>query len=70
MSLAKLLPATRKLSRAEKLRLIQVLAADLAETEDPLQLLPEAAYPVWSPFRAPEAAATLLGVLEAETVRP
>jgi hypothetical protein len=47
-----------------------VLAADLAETEDPLQLLPEAAYPVWSPFRAPEAAATLLGVLEAETVRP
>lgn len=70
MSLAELLPTARKLSRAEKLRLIQLLAADLAETDDPLPLTPEAAYPVWSPFRAHEAAAVLLDVLDAERVRP
>lgn len=70
MSLAELLPAARKLSRTEKLRLIQVLAADLAETDDLLQLAPEAAYPVWSPVQAHEAAVALLEVLEAARERP
>ncbi|WP_165228186.1 hypothetical protein [Aquisphaera insulae] len=69
MSLAELLPVARKLSRVEKLRLIQVLAADLAEADDPARLTSEAAYPVWSPLHAHEAAAVLLNVLEAERGR-
>ncbi|WP_165074582.1 hypothetical protein [Paludisphaera rhizosphaerae] len=70
MSLAELLPAARSLSRTEKLRLIQVLAAELAEADDSAHLASEAKYPVWSPFDAHQAAAVLLDVLEAEKARP
>lgn len=69
MSLADLLPAVRDLSRTEKLRLIQVLAADLAEAEEPASLAAGRTYPVWSPYGAHKAAAVLLDVLRAEPVR-
>jgi len=64
MPLADLLPAVRELSRSEKLRLIQVLAADLAETEDTASLTPGRSYPLWSPFDAHEAAKMLFDVLD------
>jgi hypothetical protein len=64
MSLADLLPSIRDLSRTEKLRLIQVLAIDLAEAEDPASLEPGKSYPLWSPYEAYEAAAVLLKVLD------
>ena len=70
MSLAELLPTLRELSRTEKLQLIQVLAADPAEVEDPAPLAPGKAYPLWSPYGAHEAAAVLLKVLDSERTRP
>lgn len=66
MSLAELLPSARELSRADKLRLIQWLAADLAGTDDSASLAAGANYPVWSPWGAHEAAAVLLDVLETD----
>ena len=66
MSLAEILPNIQALPRADKLRLIQFLAQDLAEADAPLTLVPGDVYPVWSPYDAFDAADTLLGVLEAE----
>ena len=60
MSLAELLPSVRALPRSEKFRLIQELIVDLARDEG----LTEGEYPVWSPYDAHEAAATLLRLLE------
>lgn len=69
MSLAELWPSVRELSRTEKLQLIQVLAADLAEVEAPAPLAQGKEYPLWSPFGAHEAAAVLLKVLDTERTR-
>ena len=66
MSLAEILPNIQALPRADKLRLIQFLAQDLAEADAPLTLVPGGVYPVWSPYDAFDAADTLLGVLQAE----
>jgi len=66
MSMVELLPAVRSLSRRDKLRLIQMLAAELAQEEDPTPLVLGQTYPLWSPVQAYGAAAGLLGVLEAE----
>jgi hypothetical protein len=66
MSLTELLPELRSLPRSDKLRVIQLLAADLAEGEDPPVIPPGQAYPVWSPFDAYPAADTLLKALAAE----
>jgi hypothetical protein len=70
MSLADLFSSIRALSRTEKLQLIQVLAADLAEAEETVSLVAGRACPVWSPHDAHEAAAVLLKVLDAERARP
>ncbi|WP_148590768.1 hypothetical protein [Aquisphaera giovannonii] len=72
MSLTELLPSIRGLSRPEKLRLIQVLAAELAAAESPTPapLAEGETYPVWSPYDAHEAAATLLNLLDEERPRP
>lgn len=66
MSLSELLPALSELPRGEKLRVIQLLAAEVAqeEAEDEATFLRE--YPVWSPSDAFEGAATLMRVLEEE----
>ncbi len=66
MSLLELLPNIHALPRAEKIRLIQVLAQDLAEAEADSRLEAGKDYPVWSPDRAFAAAETLLETLRAE----
>jgi hypothetical protein len=63
MSLAKVLPEVRALSRLDKIRLIQWLAQDLERDETSL-IEPGRAYPVWSPDRAFRAAVALLQALE------
>jgi hypothetical protein len=66
MSLVELLPIVRSLPRIEQLQLIQVLAGDLAKSEDAAPLVPGLAYPLWSPDHAYEAADTLMRELAAE----
>ena len=53
----------RKLSRADKLQVLQILINDLA-AEEPEPLAPDAQYDVWSPFDAPGAAEALTKLLE------
>lgn len=50
----------QSLPRADKLKLIQLLAQELAETEGPPALQAGQSYPVWSPDQAFAAAETLL----------
>lgn len=61
---AELLNSVRKLNRADKLYVMQVLISELAQEESDL-LKPEQSYPVWSPYDAFEAANTMLDVLRA-----
>ena len=70
MSLAEILPNIRSLSRAEKLRLIQLVAQELAEGEEGSPIPANGAYPVWSPAEAFAAAETLLQALQAEKGQP
>ena len=60
MSLAELLPSVQALPRSDKFRLVQELIAELAQEEG----LTEGEYPIWSPYDAYEAAATLMQLLE------
>ena len=63
MTLTELLPTVHSLARGEKLRLIQILATDVA-SEEPVALdLTDKTVPIWSPHDAFEGAATLLRVL-------
>jgi len=55
-----------RLNRVDKLQVIQLLAADLANEETNL-IKSSASYPVWSPYDAVEAASIMLEVLNAET---
>lgn len=64
MTLAELLPVLHDLPRTDKFRAVQFLTAELAQDEG--QLIPGAEYPVWSPFDAHDAAATLTELLRAE----
>ncbi len=64
MSLVELLPSIQALPRSEKFLLVQELVAELAQEEG----LAEGEYPVWSPYDAHEAAATLLQLLEQDKV--
>lgn len=65
MMLHDLVPELSKLSRAEKLQVIQFLVSELAKEEN-LQLVPDQAYPAWTPYDSFEAAQTLLDFLNAE----
>jgi len=65
MSLADLLPSIQALPRRDKFRLMQELIAELAQEEG----LAEGEYPVWSPYDAHEAAATLLQLLEQDKAK-
>lgn len=56
----------RKLNRVDKLMVIQLLAAELANEETNLIKSGES-YPVWSPYDAVEAANLMLEALNAET---
>ena len=65
MKLAELLPALHELPRADKFRAVQFLTAELAQGEGSLS--PGAEYPVWSPYEAHEAEATLAQYLREQT---
>lgn len=66
MSFLELLTEVRSLSRIDKLRLIQRLAEDLAQSEQSTPFEAGQEYPLWSPDRAYDAAAVLLRELDAE----
>ena len=70
MTLNELLPSLRALPRADKLRLIQLLAADVACGDGIALADTDKTYPVWSPHEAFDGAATLLRVLEEEKAAP
>lgn len=63
-----LIPTLHKLNRGDKLRIIQILANDLA-AEEAIYFRPGANYEVWSPYDAPEAAETLLKMLEEDRAK-
>lgn len=69
MKLAELLPVLRDLPRADKFRVLQFLTTDLAH-EEGATLSPGGDYPVWSPFDATDAAATLSQYLHDKANRP
>jgi len=60
-----LLNVLHRLSRADKLRVIQVLVSALAAEEEAF-FTPGATYEIWSPYDTPEAAQTLLEMLRDE----
>lgn len=66
MSLVEMLPNIQSLPRADKLKLIQFLAQELAEAEGSPTLQGGQSYPVWSPDQAFAAAETLLQTLRPE----
>jgi hypothetical protein len=70
MSLVELLLTVRFLSRQDKLRLIQWLAGELAQAEEPTPIPAGLSYPLWSPDQAYDAAAVLLRALDADASRP
>lgn len=65
MSLTELLPASHALPRADKLRLMQVLVTEIA-SQDAVALPITDTPPIWTPYDAYDAAATLLQVLDAD----
>jgi hypothetical protein len=66
MSLIEILPDVQSLPRADKLRLIQILAQELAEAEAPSELVAVAEVPGWSLDPEFKAAEKLLEFLGAE----
>ena len=68
MTLTELLTTIQSLPRADKLRLIQLLAADLAREEGIALDLANKTVPIWSPHDAFDGAATLLRVLDEDEV--
>ena len=70
MLLTELFPAIQQLPRADKLRLMQFRVIDLAHEEGVPLLAADAAYPIWTPFHAFEAADTLLQMLKTHQSEP
>ncbi len=64
MSLSELLPMLQTLPRADKMRLIQFLVVDLACDEGVPLVEIGTPYPIWSPYDAFDAAASLLKLLD------
>ncbi|MEO0854270.1 MAG: hypothetical protein AAFY15_12330 [Cyanobacteria bacterium J06648_11] len=69
MTTADLFPTLSRLPRAEKLKVMQFLIAELAREEEPT-LQSGATYPVWSPLDAHAAAQTLGQLLESDRATP
>jgi len=65
MTVTELYPTLRNLPRADKLKVMQFLVAELAQEEEPT-LQPGATYPIWSPLDSHEAAHKLSQLLESE----
>ncbi|MEA3342312.1 MAG: hypothetical protein U9R15_20285 [Chloroflexota bacterium] len=68
MLATELLPKVQSLPRIDKLRLMQFLVFELARDEGITLLQPGEDYPIWTPYNAIDAAATLLSVLREEQV--
>jgi len=66
MSLTELLPAIHALPRADKLRLMQVLVSEIASEEAVAIPTTDILHPIWTPYDAYDAAATLLQALDAD----
>ena len=66
MTLNDLIPELRALPRIDKLWVIQMMAAEVAQEEAPGPPKADLEYPIWSPFDAFAGAATLMRVLEQE----
>jgi hypothetical protein len=64
MTLAEVLPAARRLSAPEKLRLIRILAEDLDMVEDISPLEPFKTYDLLTPYDSFGAGAVLMEALE------
>ena len=64
--ITELLPKVQALPKADKLRLMQFLVFELAREEGIALLQPDQDYPIWTPFNAFDAAATLLSALKEE----
>ena len=60
MSFAEVVSSLPQLSRVERVRLLQYLVSEFAREEGVGPLVEGAAYPVWTPLGATEAANTLL----------
>lgn len=65
MTTVDLLPTLRNLSRAEKLKVMQFLIAELSKEEEPT-LQADATYSLWSPLNCHEAAHKLGQLLESD----
>jgi hypothetical protein len=66
MTLTDLIPELRALPRSDKLRVIQMMAAEVVREEDAGFLKAGQEYPIWSPFDAFEGAAALMSALQEE----
>ncbi|MGV0025070.1 hypothetical protein [Phormidesmis priestleyi] len=64
MTLAEVLPAARRLSASEKLKLIRILAEDLEMAEDILPLEPFKNYDLPTPYDCFGAGAVLMEALK------
>jgi len=65
MSTVDLFPTLKSLPRADKLRVMQFLIAELAQEEEPT-LQAGATYSLWSPLNSHEAAHKLSQLLESD----
>ncbi|PZV17509.1 MAG: hypothetical protein DCF22_03550 [Leptolyngbya sp.] len=65
MLTVELFPILKSLPRADKLRVMQFLIAELAKEEEPT-LQAGATYSLWSPLNSHEAAHTLSQLLESD----
>jgi hypothetical protein len=63
MSLSELVPALQILPRSDKLKVIELLMTDLTR-EEGIELQAGAAYPIWTPYDAYDAAQTLSTLLD------
>ncbi|MFT5523936.1 MAG: hypothetical protein ACI9HK_001885 [Pirellulaceae bacterium] len=68
VTLSEILPTIQSLSRADKLRLIQLLAADVAWDDGIVFDVADKTVPIWSPHDSLQGAATLLCVLDEDKV--
>ena len=66
MSFAEILPAVHALPRVDKLRLLQVLADDIAQVEGLAVFQPGVAYPLLTPYTGHDAAVALQKMLDEE----
>ncbi len=66
--ITELLPQVQALPKADKLRLMQFLVSELAREEGITLLQPNKEYPIWTPYNAFEAAATLVNALQEEHI--